>query len=63
MSGIKKETQDQNRETEAQQNAGSFGSSMAERQRFGCLDIWLHNCKQFLSFRLPIEGKIGYIGL
>ena len=34
------------REPEIQQNARLFGSSMAERQRFGCLDTWPGNCIQ-----------------
>ena len=43
-----------NREPETQRNARPFGSSMAERQRFGCLDTWPYNCKQTASLRSPI---------
>ena len=39
---------------ETQRNARSFWSSMAERQRFGCLDTWPCSCKQALSLRFPI---------
>ena len=46
------------REPESQQTARPFGSSMAERQRFGCLDTWPYNCKQTLSLRSPI-GSVG----
>ena len=42
------------REPETQHNARPFGSSMAERQRFGCLDTWSCNCKQRPSLRSPI---------
>ena len=43
------------REPETQRNARPFGSSMAEWQRFGCLDTWLCNSKQKPSLRFPIE--------
>ena len=43
-----------NREHETQPNALAFGSSMAERQRFGCLDIWPCICKQIVSLRFSI---------
>ena len=42
------------REPERQQNARPFGSSMAERQRIGCLKTWPCNCKQTPSLRFPI---------
>ena len=42
------------RELESQRNAPPFGSSMAERQRFGCLDRWPCNCKQTPTFSFPI---------
>ena len=42
------------REPETHQNARPFGSSMADRQRFGCPDTWPCNCKQKPSFRFPI---------
>ena len=43
------------REPETNQNARPFGSSMAERQRFGCLDTCPWNCKQTPSLRFPIR--------
>ena len=43
-----------NREPEALQNTRPFGSSMAEWQRFGCLDNWPCICKQIPSLRSPI---------
>ena len=43
------------RETELQQNARPFGSSMAERLRFDCLDTWPCNCKQISSLWFPID--------
>ena len=46
---------DDYRETKTHQNARRFGSSMAERQRFGCLDNWPYNCKQIPSLRFPID--------
>ena len=42
------------REPETKQNARPFWSSMAEWQRFGCLDTWSCRCKQILSLRFPI---------
>ena len=39
---------------ETQRNALPFGSSMAERQLFGCLDTWPCTCRQTLSMRVPI---------
>ena len=42
-----------NREPETQQNAQPLGSSMAERQRFGCLDTCLCSCKITLIFAVP----------
>ena len=44
-----------NRETS--QNARSFRSNMAERQRFGYLDTWPCNCKQIPSLRFPISAE------
>ena len=46
------------REPETQRNARPFGSSMAERQRFGCLDTWPYNCKQTASLRSPITAIV-----
>ena len=43
------------REPETQRNAEPFRLSMAEWQRFGCLDTWLWNCKQTSSLWLPIH--------
>ena len=43
------------REPESHQNARPFGSSMAERQCFGCLDTWPCNCKQIPSLRFPMK--------
>ena len=45
------------RDRETQQNVRHFGSSMAERQRFGCLYTWPCNCKQTLSLRSPIASR------
>ena len=42
------------REPERHQNARPFGSSMAERQRFGCLDTLPCNCKQITSLWFSI---------
>ena len=49
-----KNLHDDSREPETQQNARPFGSSMAERQHFGCLNTWPCNCKQKPSLRSPI---------
>ena len=58
---------DDYRETKTHQNARRFGSSMAERQRFGCLDNWPYNCKQIPSLRFPIlyigQGLFKEIGM
>ena len=43
------------REPETQRNARPFGSSMAEWQRFGCIDNWPCNCKQTPSLGFPID--------
>ena len=42
------------REHKTQQIARPYGSSMAERQRFGCLNTWLCNCKQTPCLWFPI---------
>ena len=52
---VKKTIQKPNWEPETHRNARPFGSSMVERQRFGCPDTWSCSCKQTLSsFRFPI---------
>ena len=58
--GIMIQTESVYREPERQQNARPFGSSMAERQRIGCLDTWPCNCKQTPSLRFPIRFKYGF---
>ena len=51
----KREREREYREPETQQNARPFGSSMEERRRCGCLDIWPCSCKQTMSLRFPIQ--------
>ena len=54
------------REPETNQIARPFGSSMAERQRFGYLCTWTYNCKQIPryltvpSLRSPIMQTSSY---